>query len=81
MCREHMVVIAKCDFADARLAAVNANEAEAVWQHDHAVFAVFDFMKSVSHGSIRCVGVRNGEDINCDLFSDLFAEPLDWALI
>ena len=52
MCREHMVVIAKCDFADARLAAVNANEAEAVWQHDHAVFAVFDFMKSVSHGSI-----------------------------
>ena len=49
---EDMVVIAKCDFADARLAAVNANETEAVRQHDHAVFAVLDFMKSVSHGRV-----------------------------
>ena len=57
---EDMVVIAKCDFADARLAAVNANETEAVRQHDHAVFAVLDFMKSVSHGSNRCEFGQDG---------------------
>ena len=57
---EDMVVIAKCDFADARLAAVNANETEAVWQHHHAVFAVLDFMKSVSHGSIGCEFGQDG---------------------